>query len=165
MNAKWHNTFIEMAFLVAENHSKDPSQKVGAIIVNDTYPLSFGYNGIIRGYPDKEEILQDRDKKLIYAEHAERNAIYNACRNNINISQSTIYCTHPCCHECARAIIQSGIKSVGMVYNEEFLKGKWNSSIKSALDMFTHTGVAYKFFSKNPTTNKWQETDKYKDIL
>lgn len=141
MNSKWHRTFMQMALLMANNHSKDPNAKVGALIVKDTYPLSFGYNGIIRGFPDFSSILFDKEKKLIYTEHAERNAIFNAVRNGINLIDTTIYCTHPSCHECARAIIQSGIKNVVFLRNEEFINGSWKESIVNGLHMFHETNV------------------------
>lgn len=127
--------FLDMADMVACTHSKDPNTKVGAVIAKESYPLSFGYNGIIRGYPDATHILENRDLKLIYTEHAERNAIYNAVRNNINIMGASIYVTHFPCHECMRAIIQSGLSRVVWYSNEEYLSGKWKKSVEHSMDM------------------------------
>lgn len=127
---KWDITFLKQALLVAERHSKDTT-KVGALIARESYPLSFGYNGIIRGYPDFG--LEDRTKKLTYTEHAEKNALFNALRNNINIVGSTMYCTRFPCHECTKAIIQSGIKRI--VYIEDYGTDKWRESVEASLDM------------------------------
>lgn len=123
---KWDKLFIDIAIKVS-NLSKDPSTKVGCVIAKDTFPISFGYNGIIRGIEDTDDILYNRELKLAYSEHAERNAIFNACRNNLNVSNSTLYSTHYPCHECARAITQSGINKMYYLINEEFER-RWKES-------------------------------------
>lgn len=139
---KWDKFFLQTAFNVANTFSKDAHRKVGAVIYRESYPLSFGYNGFIRGFPDDILLLQDKDKKLIYTEHAERNAIFNASRNNINIMEASIACTFHPCHECARAIIQSGLKRVICpAISEEDKEGRWFSSITEAQRMFTTCGV------------------------
>jgi dCMP deaminase len=118
----WHTYFIEMARLVATK-SKDPSTKVGAVIVGeDNEVLSTGFNGFPRGV---EEYVDDyghrelnerweRPQKYKYVEHAERNAIYNAARNGITLKDSRMYLNwEPClCVECTKAVIQAGIKEV-----------------------------------------------------
>lgn len=143
---RWDAFFLAQARAVAETFSKDPARKVGAVIYRDSYPLSFGYNGIIRGYPD--DMVAPTDK-LIYTEHAEKNAIFNAARNNINIMGASIACTFHPCHECARAIVQSGIKRVICPPpSDDDMIGKWASSIDAATRMFSICGVEVFFVCK-----------------
>lgn len=110
---KWRKRFINLAKYIADEWSEDPSTKVGAVIVNDRNDiLSTGYNGFARGV---KNTLSRNEKpiKFVYYEHAERNAIYNAANEGVRLQGSTIYIsTLFCCDDCARAIIQSGIKKV-----------------------------------------------------
>lgn len=110
---------MSIAILSAQR-SKDPSSKVGACIVSDEHRvLSLGYNGMPSGI-DETKISWERqadselDTKYPYVCHAELNAILNS---NHNLKNSTCYVTLFPCNECAKAIIQSGIKKV--VYLEE----------------------------------------------
>jgi len=82
---------------------------------------------------------QDREVKNMYSEHAERNAIYNAARNSINIMGSSIAVSFHPCHECAKGIIQSGIRRV--IYPAGSGIGSWAESIKEARFLFDKTGV------------------------
>lgn len=94
--------------------SKDKSTQVGALIVaEDGSALSWGYNGFPRGANDDVEERHQRPTKYLWTEHAERNAIYNASRNGIKLDGGNIFITSlvPCV-DCARAIIQAGIKKV-----------------------------------------------------
>lgn len=115
----WDTYFMSIAILSAQR-SKDPSSKVGACIVSDEHRvLSLGYNGMPSGI-DETKISWERqadselDTKYPYVCHAELNAILNS---NHNLKNSTCYVTLFPCNECAKAIIQSGIKKV--VYLEE----------------------------------------------
>ncbi len=98
----------------ASNHSKDRSTQVGCLIMTqDGSPLSWGYNGFPRGADDDKEERHERPLKYSWAEHAERNAIYNAARAGIKLLGSVAYVTSlPCCVDCARALIQSGVVKV-----------------------------------------------------
>ncbi|MBE6054557.1 MAG: dCMP deaminase family protein [Clostridium sartagoforme] len=110
----WDEYFMGVAIL-AGMRSKDPSTRVGACIVdNDNKILSQGYNGLPRGCSDDEfpwnregDVLET---KYPYVVHAELNAILN-CRGT-NLVGSKIYVALFPCNECAKAIIQSGIKEV-----------------------------------------------------
>lgn len=106
--------FMADAEAFANNHSKDKSTKVGALIVkNDGTPLSWGYNGFPRGANDNDEKRHERPLKYLWTEHAERNAIYNAARSGIELAGSRLYVTTLIsCPDCARAIIQAGIKTL-----------------------------------------------------
>ena len=108
----WDEYFMGVALLAAER-SKDPSTQVGACIVNaEERILSTGYNGFPYGCGD-DDFPWDREgeeTKYPYVVHAELNAILNA--GGKNLSGSRIYVAlFPCC-ECAKAIIQAGIKEV-----------------------------------------------------
>lgn len=129
----WDEMFIEMAMLVAKK-SKDPSTKVGCVIVgDDNAVLSTGFNGFPRGVAEdqykytpikdslavREELvlLEDRwerPAKYSWIEHAERNAIFNAARHGIKLAGARAYLNwepHPCA-DCSRALIQSGIVEI-----------------------------------------------------
>lgn len=109
MMNKWDNRFLEMAEFVA-GWSKDPSTKVGAVIVDDKKRvISVGYNGFPRGVDDAEMRYDDRPLKYKFVCHAERNAIDNS---PMKVDGCNLYCTLFPCAECAKTIIQTGIKLV-----------------------------------------------------
>jgi dCMP deaminase len=88
---------------------KDPSTKVGAVIVNDNKQvLGLGYNGFPRGVYDCPERYNNRSIKLLFVAHAERNALDNAT----SVEGATLYSTLFPCTECTKGIIQRGIKQV-----------------------------------------------------
>ena len=89
--------------------SKDPSKKIGAVVIGENgQVLAQGYNGFPRGVKDTEERYNNRETKYNYIVHAEMNAIYNASWNGVSLKDATIYIYGlPCCHECAKGIIQS----------------------------------------------------------
>jgi dCMP deaminase len=123
--------------------SKDPSTKVGAVIVDsDQRMLSMGWNGFPRGVKDSSERLDHRDTKYKLVVHAEANAIYNAGYNGVSLKDSTMY-VHglPCCNECAKAIIQSGVKRVYMRYPTDESRLEWAESFKVTSQMFGEAGV------------------------
>jgi len=101
--------------IIASKRSKDPSTQVGAVIVdNDNKVVSIGYNGMPRHIDDKDlswNKNDDLDNKFLYVCHAEFNAILNV-RNGSSVKDCTIYVTLFPCNECAKAMIQTGIKKV-----------------------------------------------------
>ena len=111
----WDEYFMGIAMLAAKR-SKDPSTQVGACIVSDdNIIISTGYNGMPKGCSD-DEFPWDRKgeneaaTKYPYVVHAELNAILNASGRDLRGSR--IYVALFPCNECAKAIIQSGIKEV-----------------------------------------------------
>ena len=108
----WDEYFMGVAMLAARR-SKDPSTQVGACIVSqDNIIISTGYNGMPKGCSD-DEFPWDREgaeTKYPYVVHAELNAILNA--NGRDLRGSRIYVALFPCNECAKAIIQSGIREV-----------------------------------------------------
>ena len=108
----WDEYFMGVAIL-ASKRSKDPNTQVGACIVNESnIIISTGYNGFPYGCSD-DIYTWDRtgkDTKYKYVVHAELNAILNA--RGRNLTNSKIYVDLFPCNECAKAIIQAGIKTI-----------------------------------------------------
>src|SRR6056300_395736 len=111
----WDDYFMSIAFLSAMR-SEDPSTQVGACIVNDENKIvGIGYNGFPRGCDDAKLPWSrtgntSLDTKYPYVCHAEMNAILN--KNEANITGSRMYVALFPCNECAKLIIQSGIKEI-----------------------------------------------------
>lgn len=106
----WNEYFMGIALLAAQR-SKDPNTQVGACIVSkDNIIISTGYNGMPKGCSDDEYPWNrdGADNKYPYVVHAELNAILNA--HGRNLEGSKLYVTLFPCNECAKAIIQSGVK-------------------------------------------------------
>lgn len=143
---KWHHRYLKLAGHIAE-WSKDPSTKVGAIVVgNHGQILSQGYNGFPRQVDDLEERLSVRGNKYLYTIHAEMNCIYNASLSGVSLDGASIYVYGlPICHECAKGVIQSGIKKVYCAH-EDPLPEKWADSWNISRGMFMETGVYHELF-------------------
>ena len=142
---KWHYRFMEVANLIS-TWSKDTSTKTGAIVVGpDKEIRATGYNGFCRGVDDDVIERLERPTKYDFFEHAERNAIYNACLTGVSLKGCVLYATHAPCTDCARAIIQSGIKTV--VTNELDLTnaptGTWRDKLEYSAQMFKEAGIEY----------------------
>ncbi|HZJ78328.1 MAG TPA: dCMP deaminase family protein [Clostridia bacterium] len=136
----WDEYFMGIAILSA-NRSKDPNTQVGACIVNEKNRImSVGYNGLPFGCDDDvfpwERSGDEYDTKYPYVCHAELNAILN---NRGNLEGCKIYVALFPCNECAKAIIQSGIKEV--VYISD--KYADSVSVKASKRMFDAAGVKY----------------------
>ena len=147
-NLTWDEYFMAIARLSAMR-SKDPNTQVGACIVSkDNRILSIGYNGTPNGFKD-ECFPWDREgsaleTKYIYVVHAERNAILNFRGNHKEFENAKIYVDLFPCNECAKEIIQSGIKEV------IYLSDKYadtNETIASK-KMFDICGVTYRELNK-----------------
>ena len=137
---KWDERFMEQAKLIS-TWSKDPSTKIGVVIVNDEKRiLATGYNGFPRGIADTQERLNNRDEKLDLIIHGEMNALMNALYNGVSLKDSTMYVYGlPICCSCAKSVIQAGIKRVVVSNTDrEFWADQWNN--KSA-PMFKEAGV------------------------
>jgi len=132
---KWDLRFLEMARSAA-GWSKDPSTKVGAIIVDDDKRvISVGYNGFPKGVTDDER-LDDREEKYKMIVHAERNALLFA---NKDVKNCSIY-TYPFmpCSVCAGMIIQAGIKRVVTVENNN---SRWQKDFVVSRQMFKESEI------------------------
>lgn len=105
--------YLRMAQIWAEN-SYCKRRKVGALIVKDKMIISDGYNGTPVGFENVCEDENDHTKP--YVLHAEANAITKVAQSNNSSKDATLYVTSSPCIECAKLIIQAGIKRV--VFNE-----------------------------------------------
>ena len=137
----WDAYFMGIALLSAQR-SKDPGTQVGACIVGaDHKILSVGYNGMPCGCKDalmpwaREGAPQDT--KYLYVCHAELNAILNYAGNNLQ--GATIYTTLFPCNECAKALIQAGIKKV-IYLSDKYADSDSTRASKRMMDM---VGVTY----------------------
>ena len=130
---KFDKSYIKMARLWAEN-SYCERRKVGAILVKDRMIISDGYNGTPAGF---ENICEDEDGNTKpYVLHAEANAITKVAKSNNSSEGATLYITDSPCIECAKLIIQSGIKRV--VYSRDY-------RITDGIDLLKRAGVELDF--------------------
>jgi len=141
MNSKWDKRFLLIAQEVS-TWSKDPSKKIGVVIVRDRRILATGYNGFPRGIFDSEERYADREVKYKYVVHGEMNAIYNAVQHGVSLNESTLYAVGlPICSECAKGIIQVGINRV--VVPTQIVPDQWKESCAFTETLFIESGVKY----------------------
>lgn len=134
---KWDTRFLALARHVS-GWSRDPSTKVGAVIVNKRrLVVGIGYNGLPRGVKDLRQRLE-RPAKYLYTQHAETNAILNASGD---VRGSTIFVTAPPCSHCAGFIIQAGIKEVVCAAPDSGLRERFCDSFEAAEVMFTEAGI------------------------
>ena len=147
----WDEYFMGIALFSAQR-SKDSNTQVGACIVsNENKILSVGYNGMPTGCNDDEmpwarEGESALDTKYPFVCHAELNAILNSSTGSVK--NSRIYVSLFPCNECAKAIIQSGIKEV--IYMED--KYSNSAEVIASKRMFDMAGVKYKEYSPTSRT-------------
>ncbi len=148
----WDEYFMGIALLSAQR-SKDSNTQVGACIVSrEKKILSLGYNGMPTGCDD-DDMPWERDgdpinTKYMYVCHAELNAILN--RGDVSLSDSILYVTLFPCNECAKAIIQSGIKEI--VYMSDKYADQANTIVSKRL--FDMVGIKYRRYE--PTGRRIQ---------
>ncbi len=149
----WDEYFMGVASLSAKR-SKDPNTQVGACIVSNTNRiLSIGYNGTPNGFEDKY-FPWDRsgnflNTKYAFVCHAEMNAISNFKGDKKDLENAKLYVTLFPCNECAKLVIQNGIKEI--VYLSDKYKDT-DGNIASKL-MFDECGVRYTEFPKDKRNN------------
>lgn len=148
---RWDRRFLDLATNIS-GWSKDPSKRIGAVAVSDKgQVLSQGYNGLPRGIADTESRLNERQEKYKYVVHAEMNVIYNATYTGVSLDGATLYVVGlPVCSECAKGIIQTGVKRVVMA-NANLEHKRWRESWELTKQMFDEVGVEYEFSDYNPT--------------
>ncbi len=136
----WDEYFMGIAILSGKR-SKDPNTQVGACIVKDNKIIGIGYNGLPIGCSDDEFPWEKEGDflhtKYPYIVHAELNAILNSTRSDIK--DSTIYVALFPCNECAKAIIQSGIKKI-IYLSDKYRDGDVFKASRKMLDV---SGVKY----------------------
>ena len=134
----WDQLFMTMAYLVATK-SKDQSTHIGAVIIGpDREVRTTGYNSFPRGINDNVPQRQ---------EHAERNAIFNAVRFGASLKGCTLYTNGIPCMDCARAIVQSGIKKVVVDKSwDDQNPPEWREHAVRTLQLFKEAGVKLRFW-------------------
>ncbi|MGD2072684.1 MAG: deaminase [Candidatus Thorarchaeota archaeon] len=138
---------MTLVYLIA-SRSKDERTHTGAVIIGpDNEIRSTGYNGFVRGLNDNVAKRQKKPEKYFWFEHAERNAIYNATLNGVSLKDCLMYTNGIPCMDCARGIVQSGIKEVivDKKWNEINTR-KWKKHAKRSLEMFAEVGVKIRYY-------------------
>lgn len=143
MYHKWEMRFLEMAKLVA-GWSKDPSTKVGAVLVSDRSVLGLGYNGFPAGCRDDEEIYNDRPEKYRRVVHAEVNALLNA-QGKTGRDGLHLFSTLCPCSACAAMMINYGVRNVYFPEPSDDEVSRWGESFKSSMAMFREADVRVNF--------------------
>lgn len=150
----WDDYFIRLCDVV-RSKSKDPSSKIGAVIVNSDHAVvSTGYNDFPRGIANDLK-KWERPIKYKYVEHAERNAIYNAARMGASTKGCVLYLVgfgppSAPCTDCTRAAIQAGIVEVkGFSYKS--LPDHWADDLSLSLEMMQEAGVVFTELHLLPT--------------
>lgn len=126
--------------------SKDRSRKVGCVIVGNANEIrATGYNGFPRGVDDDIDDRHQNDLKYRWTEHAERNAIYNAARVGVSLDGCRIYIPWFPCADCARAIIQSGIKEM-IAVEPDWADSKWAIDFVVTKQLLDEVGLQVRWF-------------------
>jgi dCMP deaminase len=141
-----HRHYLREAYRVASK-SPDPSTQCGALLVDITGKIVIrACNTPPIGVKWTIEQMKDRDWKLAHIGHAERNCIYSAAHVGLKTSHLVMYCPWFACIECAKAIIQSGIRYVyGHKWILEQTPDRWKPDIFDAHQMMKEAGVKFSF--------------------
>lgn len=144
--AKW----LALAYELAAK-SPDPSNQNGAVIVASNRLLSVGINDFPIGFTRN---VTDRDAKLKNIEHAERASIYALLRGRIDLTGASLvmYCPWAPCHECARAIVESGIDSL-VVHRQRMVKtpDRWATDVREAIQKLKRSVKFYEYDGPVPS--------------
>jgi dCMP deaminase len=126
--------------------SKDRSRQVGCVIVGPSNEIrSAGFNGFPRRVDDEDEERHSRPAKYRWAEHAERNAIYNAARAGIPLSGCRMYLPWFPCMDCARAIVQCGIADL-MCIKPDLADPQWGRDFAEVPRLLEEGGVTVRWW-------------------
>lgn len=141
MSPEWQQTFLAIA-LAASKKSKDPSTKVGAVLVRpDMTVASLGFNGFPKRLVDNMDYICDpkhRHRKLSRTVHAEQNAI-RLSRDNTTEGYQLVVTRHPC-NMCALEICCTGITDVWYLRNEDF-ETRWSDSLSDSRELLEECGI------------------------
>lgn len=140
----WNSYFMSLVYLIALK-SKDQSTKIGAVIVGpDKEIRSTGYNSFPMGINDNVYERQQRPEKYYWFAHAEKNSIDHAARIGVSVKGCTLYTQGTPCMDCARSIVQSGIKKVIVHLDwDEKMNMKWKENAKRTKQLFSEAGIEY----------------------
>jgi len=139
---KWHLRFLNLASQIS-TFSKDPSTKVGCVLVKDRRIISTGYNGFPRNISDNFERLMDREKKYEITVHAEINAVTTAALHGVSTEGCSAYITFSPCSRCAAVLINAGIKGV-YVKGGSIIPDRWLDNLIVASNLLAEAGILYR---------------------
>ena len=139
----WKQRYLDLAKQIS-TWSKDPSRKIGAVAVGSKGQiLAQGYNGFPRGILDRADRYENKLMKYKLVVHAEMNVIYNATFNGVSLNGARLFVYGlPVCSECAKGVIQVGVKRVFMCYPGE-IDEKWRDSFTTTKEMFFEAGIEF----------------------
>ena len=142
MNPEKATKYMQLARYQADLFSKDPSTKVAAIILDPrTHAiLSTGYNGIPRKMNDTLPERWERPAKYLWTVHAECNAVCNAARSGMSVDGAVAVVTLFPCSDCAKMLIQAGIKTI-VAPTPDYDLPRWGESFKLSNKMFKEVGI------------------------
>ncbi len=138
---KWDVRFLNLAHEVA-SWSKDPSTKVGCVLVKDKKVVSLGYNGLPAGVEDSLERLDNRAIKYEITVHAEVNAVTTAALHGVSTNGATAYVTFHPCSRCAAVLINAGISTV-VVSAHTVDADRWLDSFRLAASLLNEAGIGH----------------------
>lgn len=139
--------YLRAAYKYGAKYSIDPTTQNGAVLVNEAGEIvAKGANHSPRGVRENED-RWEKPRKYFYVGHAEKYAIFEAARKGIKTEGLTMYCPWSACAECARAIIQTGIKKV-VAHKQAMDKTSphWKESVEAGLEMLREAEVEYEMF-------------------
>ncbi len=153
MSDRWDRHFLRLAFVHAQM-SKDPSTKVGAIVVGpDRGIISAGFNGFPRGIADAPDRLNDRDTKMRLVIHGEMNAILAAAKSGSAVGGCSLYVAAtdasgsiwggPPCIRCTVEAIQAGIIEF-VSWPARSAPSRWAESLREARAVIEEAGLLYR---------------------
>ena len=150
MTEKWDRYFLSLA-LAASRMSKDPSTRVGALLVRDQALVSTGFNGFPPGIADDHRLLT-RELKLPLMVHGEMNAILIAARSGHATQGTTLYIAcegaagvwgGPPCTRCAVECIQAGVREV-VSYPMKTVPSRWQEDLQQSQAILAEAGVVFR---------------------
>lgn len=150
---KTNRHWLRRAYINAKKNSPDPSTQCGAVLVPEgpagykNTQICFGINRFPKGVKVTPARLADRDTKLAFMVHAERDAIFKAALRGISTLEATLYVPWFACADCAQAIIQAGIRRVvGHKQVMDKTPARWVESIQFADTMLDEAGVEREYY-------------------
>ena len=138
---KWHIRYLRIANEIA-TWSKDPSTKVGCVLVRNRRVISTGYNGFSKNISDSFDRLMDREQKYEITVHAEVNAITTAALHGVSTEGCIAYITFNPCSRCASVLINAGIEAV-FVDGRADIPARWLENFILASKLLAEAGVSY----------------------
>lgn len=141
----WDDYFMSMVYLIASK-SKDERTHIGAVVIGpDKEIKTTGYNSFVRRLKDDIPERQEKPEKYFWFEHAERNAIFYAAKYGVSLNNCKLYVQGTPCMDCARAIVQSGIKKV-IIHKkwDDMFEDIWLEHKKRTLMLFEEAEITLK---------------------